>query len=655
MTARPLGAILSTSHLAADASGPSTAAFEPRPTQPTPRTNALAWLRLVRRGGAAVCAMIPLTLAGCNGGTEQSASARSRTAAAPPAKPDLLLITVDTVRPDHLRCYGATRAHTPASDRLAAQGVVFEEAFSPYPLTLPAHASIHTGLLPFEHGMRNNTVHVGTDSLVTLAERLAADGYATAAIVSAFVLDARFGLSQGFEHYDDDLELPDSREPAHSQAERRAAATTELALERLGARDDRPLFLWVHYFDAHAPYDPPAPYRGAGYDGEIGSMEQEIARLLLAVEGTGRWEQTGIVYAGDHGEAFGEHGERQHGFFIYDVTLRVPLVVKPPGPPVRPSRCDAPVGLIDVAPTLLRWAEIHSELPGVGRDLMTASPRGGPARPLYAESLLPLVNHAAAPLASVRSDGWKFIAAPKPELYAVGDDPGEVHNLFDADPRRAEAMAQLLRAIHPPEALAEPTSTRHTPPDRETAERLAALGYASTPAPSRGPRRADPKDVIRLVGHIEEGDRLRAAGDLAGAANAYEQALQLDPREWKATWKLADTRSDQGELGLAEQVLRRALELQPANYSAALRLAGVLHDLGRTREGLTLCEQVLERFPERADARAMRAVMLHALGRTSQARAELQELLTEQPDSDLARSAMESLFPDPAPSDGGQR
>jgi arylsulfatase A-like enzyme/predicted negative regulator of RcsB-dependent stress response len=533
--------------------------------------------------------------------------------------------------------------------------VVFEEAFTPYPLTLPAHASIHTGLLPFEHGMRNNAIHSGADSLSTLAERLSAQGYATAAVVSAFVLDERFGLAQGFEHYDDDLLLPAGPDAGHSQAERRAAATTERALERLGARDGRPLFLWVHYFDAHAPYDPPAPYGGSGYDGEISSMEQEIARLLLAVEGTGRWEQTGIVYAGDHGEAFGEHGERQHGFFIYDVTLRVPLLAKPPGPAARPSRCEAPVGLIDIAPTMLAWAGATVPLPGSGRHLLEASTRGGVPRVLYAESLLPLLNHGAAPLSSVRSEDWKYIAAPTAELYAVAEDPAETRNVLTQETQRAAELAALLRSIYPPELLAELGSALPPPPDRETAERLAALGYSSTPAPARGPRRADPKDVIHALGHVEEGDRLRAAGDLAGAASAYEQALAVDPRDWKATWKLADTRIDQGDLAEAERVLRRALQKQPANYSAAMRLAGVLHDLGRSREGLALCEQVLERFPERADARAMRAVMLHALGQRSRARVELQELLAEQPENDLARGAMESLFPDRAEDGGRQR
>ena len=238
--------------------------------------------------------------------------------------PNLILITLDTVRADHLGCYQSEGPSTPRLDALAAEGLIFTRAYTPYPLTLPAHASLLGGLLPFEHGIRNNDMPLAGDAAPLVQERLRQQGYATAAVISAFVLDRRFGLARGFDHYLD--AMPQSDPGGEPAVERRGDATTDLALGLLDELGSGPFFLWVHYFDPHSPYTPPPPYQGTGYAGEISYTDAEVGRLLDGLIERGLYRDAAVIVAGDHGEAFGEHGEVEHGFFIYDTTLHVPLI-----------------------------------------------------------------------------------------------------------------------------------------------------------------------------------------------------------------------------------------------------------------------------------------------------------------------------------------
>src|SRR5215212_5202740 len=278
----------------------------------------------------------------------------------PSRPPNVLLITLDTLRADHVGAYGSRAGSTPAIDSIAARGVRFEQAGSAVPLTLPSHATILSGLLPLHHGVRNNGAGSFPSDRPTLATLFSEKGYRTAAFLGAFVLDRRFGLNRGFDVYDD--EIP--RDPTlgdHLEAERRGDAVADRAAAWLSQPDSRPFFAWVHLYDAHAPYTPPEPFRtryaASAYDGEIAFVDQQIGRLLAALEQSGQRDRTIIVVTGDHGEALGEHGELTHGLLLYEGTLRVPLIIEAPGT-LDPHVVTTPVSLADVAPTVAGLARV---------------------------------------------------------------------------------------------------------------------------------------------------------------------------------------------------------------------------------------------------------------------------------------------------------
>jgi choline-sulfatase len=359
----------------------------------------------------------------------------------------------------------------------------------------------------------------------------------------------------------------------------------------------------------------------------------------------GLWERTGIVLAGDHGEAFGEHGEQQHGFFVYDTTLRVPLLLKPPGHDAAAQRVAEPACLIDIAPTLLAWAGASERPAGPCVELLELA-RGAraPARALYAESLVPFFNHGAAPLACIRSGGWKYITAPEPELYALEQDPQEAVNQLSLQPARSAQLRALLDALHAldhvPPAIASPSGRM----DAQMREGLAALGYVSPGEIDGGSVRSDPKRVLRALRCIEDGDRALGRLDYDQAQDAYRQALESDPRNWKATWKLGDLLIDTGDLRGAERVYRAALGRDASNLNVDLRLAGVVYDLGRPDEALALCDSVLSHRPGHLEARTMRAVALCSLGQRRQARVDLEAVLRDDPQNQLARMWLHRLF-----------
>jgi arylsulfatase A-like enzyme len=291
-----------------------------------------------------------------------------------PPQFNVLLVTLDTTRADRLGCYGYTDAHTPALDSLAAQGVLFERAFTPAPVTLPAHASLLTGLVPPVHGVRDNGIYRLRDEAVTLAELLGDAGMVTAATVAAYVLASRFGLAQGFSHYDERLKGQLGK-PAAFYVERPAEEVTDAALGWLEKRNDKKnFFLWVHYFDPHSPYVPPARFDslcpGRPYDGEIAYMDSQLGRLLGALRSDGQYENTLVVVVGDHGEALGEHGEPTHGIFLYNSTVRVPLIVKFPAGEHAGGRVDANVSLVDIFPTVLERAGLSVPSGIQGRSLL---------------------------------------------------------------------------------------------------------------------------------------------------------------------------------------------------------------------------------------------------------------------------------------------
>ena len=352
--------------------------------------------------------------------------------AAPAIRPNVLLITLDTTRADRLGSYGYSGASTPNLDRLAAAGVRFNRALSSAPLTLPAHASVMTGRHPYTHGVRNNGHFTLAADVPTLAAAFEAAGYETAAFVSSFVLDRQFGLARGFTRYDDALDEAPAGGMTSLELERRGDRTVAAASDWLASRSSRtatqPFFLWVHLYDAHHPYVPPSPFReqfaGRPYDGEV-AFDDALVGALLQRAGFGS-ATTMVVVAGDHGESLGDHGESTHGLFVYEAALRVPLIMAGPG--LAASVVSEPVGLIDVAPTILDIAGLGALPNADGRSLralMTNGGAGEEAPPVYAETYFPQFFMGWSPLRTIQTGRWKFIEAPEPELYDLLADPAE--------------------------------------------------------------------------------------------------------------------------------------------------------------------------------------------------------------------------------------
>ena len=514
---------------------------------------------------------------------------------------NVLLVTIDTVRADHLGAYGYRGAETPNLDRLAREGIRFDEAMSAVPLTLPSHATILSGLLPPHHGLRNNGAGKFPADRATLATRLAAAGYRTGAFVGAFVLDHRFGLARGFETYDDEIPR-DPTAPSALEAERPGRQVVDRALAWLAKGDARPFFAWVHLYDAHAPYDPPEPFRsrhpGAPYDGEIASVDAQVGRLLDWLAASGKSKDTVVAIAADHGEALGEHGELTHGFFLYQPTLHVPLVLR--SPDLRGRRVvRAPISLTDLAPTLAGM--LHTPLgPTDGRDLSGSLASGSdpPAADLYAETQYPTVFGWSG-LTALRRKNLKFIEAPRAELFDLGRDPEEGRNLLGAGGARADLAARIAefqRGERAPESAG---------PDRaEDAARLASLGYISPSAPpppaARGLR--DPKDMVGAFRKFEDAHWDLVAGRLIPAREKLAAVVREDPGNPVFLDTLAHAYRRLGDYPAAIAWYRKAVAAQPSASDTRYDLAVTLQEAGRLPEALHEIEQALQRDSSRPEA-----------------------------------------------------
>jgi arylsulfatase A-like enzyme len=444
-------------------------------------------------------------------------------------RPNVLLITIDTLRGDRLGCYGDRDAVTPVLDALAAGGVRFPDAVAHVPLTLPSHATILTGVTPLKHGVRDNAGFVLGPSLRTLAEQFGAGGYETAAFVSGFPVHRRFGLARGFETYDD--RFPQGGDPARPPyVERRADQTMAAAtawLARRSGEDRRPFFIWLHLFDPHAPYDPPEPYRSRfsarPYDGEVAFTDAQIGILLDQLARADLRDQTLILATSDHGEGLGEHGEPTHGLFIYDSTIRVPLIVSGPGVPKGRTVGSLARG-IDIAPTLLDLAHVAALTEAEGRSLQPAWT--GPAlaeEPAYIESLFGRLSFGWAPLYGWRDRQLMFIDAPRPELYDVQADPGQLHDLSKTRTADAGRYRRIIEAAVSGAPAAQPGPTSH-----EARDRLRSLGYTGGAGSITNPSLRDPKDSAALAVRIENAMAAERA-DPRKAIEEFVLLLKEDP------------------------------------------------------------------------------------------------------------------------------
>jgi arylsulfatase A-like enzyme len=566
-----------------------------------------------------------------------------------PAPERILLVTIDTLRADHVGCYGAERAATPTLDTLAAAGVRFAAAVSPAPLTLPAHASLLTALDPPGHGVRHNGIFRLPDAIPTLAERLREAGFATGAVVGSQVLDRRYGLARGFDFYDD--RLAERVAGGSGWPERRADRVVDAALALLDHLGPR-FFLWVHLYDPHAAYDPPAGFASAfasrPYDGEIAFADSQLGRLLGALRARGEEDGLLVVVTSDHGESFGEHGDETHTYLVYETTQHIPLLFAGPGIPAGRTIAE-PVGLVDVAPTLISLARAKPFPTAAGRDLSgLLSGEGGAPANAYFETLAPQLDFGWSPLLGLREGSFKYIRAPRPELYDLATDPGEERNLAT---RRPELVASLEAAL---ETRLRGAPGRAAPPlDLTPAENeaLAALGYLA-PAAVASARELgkvggdDPKDRLTVIAEVRRAQvsmaegrageglvRLRALGEVGPAVAGLRAAAAMAVGDSASAERDARTalaalpgRSDfrsllaraldaQGRSGEATAELRKLPADAPLPAAVALRLAAADAADGEIDTGLRRLERALELAPEDPQLLRERGRLLAQRGR----------------------------------------
>ncbi len=497
---------------------------------------------------------------------------------------NVLLVTVDTLRADRLGCYGSRDVKTPAIDSLARKGALFSRAFAHTTTTLPSHANILLGTTPLVHGVHENAGFIVGREFLTLAEHLQASGYATAAIVGAFPLDSRFGLDQGFDVYDDDFGVRDSRKFAYG--ERRAGDVVTRAVEWLTGRT-APWFLWVHLFDPHHPYEPPEPFRtqygDRPYDGEVAYADSELGRLFDVLERPDPGGKTIVVFTADHGEALGEHGEVTHGFLAYNPTLWVPLIVDLPGE--RPLRNDELVSHADIFPTICEALGLKTPGGLSGHSLLPAiAGRRIPEPAVYFESLYPFFQRGWAPLRGLIDGDKKYIESPIPELYDLARDFGEQANLA----ARTEiggyrkALEELLAKQAGPAGAAN-----RAKPDARTREALASLGYISGPA-GAAPREFGPGDDVKVLlpfynRAIEAAD-LHASGESARAARMLKDVIAERPDLDVAYTKLAAISRDGGRPADSLEVLKQGRAAAPWSYEILATTVNYLMDFRLYRE-----------------------------------------------------------------------
>lgn len=557
----------------------------------------------------------------------------------------VIIISIDTLRADHLPAYGYDGVTTPAIDALRADSILYANAWSHCPMTLPSHVSLLTGKLPYEHGVRNNIGYrFDADRHDSIPAMLRREGYATGAAVSAYVMRAGTGLGHTFDFYDD------RGDPSRAGAETVAAATSWIS-----GQVTTPFFFLLHLFEPHSPYDAAEPYRSAAatpYDAEIAAADAVVGRFIEILKAKAIYDRAIILLLSDHGEGLGDHGESEHGVFLYREALHVPLMIKLPRSERRGETVPEPVQLIDVAPTIaaLTGTALRSDVRGAS--LIVTPPK---ERQIYSETLLPRIHFGWSELRSLAGERHHFIEAPRSELYDYVADPGEKNNLA-RDERRIFASMRDVMKEH-----AAPVETPQI--DDEEAEKLAALGYIGQARSDTGTAKLpDPKDVIGDLEELRRATELERSGDLTRAGAAYRKIADRNPRFADAWLHLATIQERAGERNAAIDSYKRALIAAPELTSeVAFRVALILVEQDRLPEALAFLDAVpptrnlestrgdilarmdrvpeaiaafekeIASFPQNREAYSRLALLLYAGGRSSEARAVLERLVRANP------------------------
>jgi choline-sulfatase len=523
---------------------------------------------------------------------------------------NLLVVTLDTTRADRLGAYSPDQAKTPVFDRLAREGVLFEQAEAVAPLTLPAHVSIFTGRFPPEHGVRDNGGFFVSPKETTLATILKGAGLQTGAVVAAYVLDAKWGLNKGFDTYIDDFDTAKVR-GLGGAVQRPANEVVDRALPWLEKVKDRRFFAWLHFYDAHTPYDPPEPYRteyaGRPYNGEIAFVDSQLGRVIAFLERERLLDRTVVAVIGDHGESLDEHGEASHGFFVYESTTRVPFIIRAPFERLKGRRVADPVRAVDLAPSVLDLLGVASPAGIAGATL--APLMAGSTRELgletYSESMYPLHHFGWSDVRTMRVGRFKVFDAPRPELYDLERDPHEHRNLFAERRALSEQMLGRLRARHAQFTAAGPSSQPAVEVDPEVRARLAALGYvgsfvATTASPQTD--RADPKDKIHLFNLMNAARETGKEGEnsLGQAVPLLRQVTDADPNVIDAWFMLGNEYFKARRFAEALTYFRKALALKPDYDLALINMANSYRALGNDEAAMAGYEQYLRVDPKNA-------------------------------------------------------
>jgi arylsulfatase A-like enzyme len=497
---------------------------------------------------AAVLTLLAAATAGCRCGSPADVARGA----------PVVVVSIDTLRADHLPAYGYGGVETPAIESLRRDGVLFTRAYTTCPLTLPAHASLLTGLLPHRHGVRDNLGYrLDGGATPTIADFLRRRGYATAAAVSAYVLRRSTGVASGFDHFDDAVGVEEGE--ALGEIARRGMETVDGVLPWLRDHAAGPFFLFVHLFEPHAPYDPPEPFRSRTpeslYDGEIATADAAVGRLLAELRSLGAYDRALIVLLADHGEGLGDHGEDEHGVLLYGATLRVPLIVKYPAGVGAGTTVEAPAQLVDLFATVAEWTagEVPPDLDGT--PLRLSPPFAD--RLLYAETFYPQLHLGWSPLRTLVGERWQYIEAPRPELYDLHSDPGATTSVIAAERRLAGELARRLATI--PLGLEAPGAAAP-----EEAARLAALGYLTGPAAAGQPA-VNPRDVLPALRELKLAYELAGKREHQAAVARLRSLVERHPGMLDARFQLAWNLARSG-----------SLEAALAEYEAAARGSAVV-------------------------------------------------------------------------------